>query len=352
MINDQFMEPKRNRRACYHAFMRVSLDDCEDHTEHPRRPHTTEGEKAMTKLLYVMKASSPFICNNPLKEPFQHHGPGVPLDGRCVEGITILVSKETRYEMRILQSRPSHVQRPFHVKNLNIPYIYKMTILLKPGINHICWCTESTAISLRPGGRVGNARLLLPRSGFGIMQTYELQESASRNIETTYIKMDSLTVDPVRPKAYSFEPNNPPKYITVLSPPGEVPALWLWSKLGRGGKGFLELKTIAASFLLPEYMHNQHVRVIRHRKSRNFFYNMASYPGCLDRYLNVPPCRTCLFRGGYLLHRTFETPIESNVDRMTSPPTCGYLPEDTMQQGYVEPTTDESADEEGPDPNY
>jgi hypothetical protein len=45
---------------------------------------TQQKEKVMTKLLYVMKASPPFICKNPLKEVFHHHGPGVPLDGRCV----------------------------------------------------------------------------------------------------------------------------------------------------------------------------------------------------------------------------------------------------------------------------
>jgi hypothetical protein len=302
----------------------------------------------MTKLLYVMKASSPFICNNPLKEPTHHHGPGTPLDGRCVEGFTILVSKETRYEMRILQSRPSHVQRHDHTTRPDLPYIYKMTILLKPGINHICWCTESTAISLRSGGRVGNARLMLPRSGFGVMQTYELQEDNSE-----YKLIKPLTVDPVRPKPYAFTPNSPPKYLTVLAPSGEVPALWLWAKLGRGGRGFLELKTIAASFLIPHYTHSEHVRVIRHRKSRNFFYNMASYEGVLDSYLRVANCWTCLCRGGIgRLHRDIGRPLESNVDRMTRPPTCGYLPEDISQPGYAEPITDESADEEGPDPNY
>jgi hypothetical protein len=97
-------------------------------------------------------------------------------------------------------------------------------------------------------------------------------------VEKTMLQLiiEPLTVDPVRPKAYAFTPNSPPKYITVLSPPGEAPSLWLWSKRGRGGQGFMEIKTIAASFLLPHHIYGEHVQVIRHRKSRNFFYNMAS----------------------------------------------------------------------------
>jgi hypothetical protein len=307
----------------------------------------------MTKLLYVMKASSPFICNNPLKEPFSHHGPGVPLDGRCVEGITIAVSEEIRYEMKILQSRPSHVQRSEHARTEHIPYIYKMTILLKPGINHICWCTESTALSMEPGRRDGNDLLMLPRSGYGSMLTYEIQETEPDRY-LKYKKLEPLTCDPVRPKAYVFTPNTPPKFITLLSLPGKVPPLWLWAKLGRGGRGYFEMKAMAASFQIPEHLYDEHTRVIRHRKSSNFFYRMASYEGCFSKHLlQFCNCMKCLIRTGRLrLHTENRLPPSDPANRISRPPTCGYLPEDISQPGYEEPVTDESADEDGPDPSW
>jgi hypothetical protein len=185
------------------------------------------------------------------------------------------------------------------------------------------------------------------------MQTYELQEIESGNYDSKYQKIESHTVDPVRPLPYSFFPKSPPKYITVLSPTGEVPSLWLWSILCRGGQGFLELNSIVASFSMPGHLHEEHVRVIRQRKSNNFFYKMAAFEGCLDSFLHMPPCRICLNRKGFIyLHRDLNLPLESTVGRISRPPTCGYLPEDTSQSGYVEPVTDESADEEGPDLNY
>jgi hypothetical protein len=134
------------------------------------------------------------------------------------------------------------VQRPFPVKRLDIPYIYKITVLLKPGINHICWCTESTALSLQPGGRLGNARLLPPRSGFGIMQTYELQENESRNYETAYKKIEPLAIDPIRPKAYTLTPNSPPKFITILSSPGKCLPSGYGPSSAEAGKDFWNSK--------------------------------------------------------------------------------------------------------------
>jgi hypothetical protein len=45
-----------------------------------------------------------------------------------------------------------------------IPYIYKMTVSLLPGLNH--WCTESMAISVQPKKHPANDLLLLPKFGF------------------------------------------------------------------------------------------------------------------------------------------------------------------------------------------
>jgi len=125
------------------------LTEYTGHHRHPRRPWYREGWLAPSKLLYTMKASSPFLCNNPLKDPPSHHGPNVPLNGSCVEGISILVNDDTKYEMRVLLNK-----LPKHMLKLTtrdpIPYIYKMTVSLLPGLNHIAWCTESTAISVHP----------------------------------------------------------------------------------------------------------------------------------------------------------------------------------------------------------
>jgi hypothetical protein len=167
---------KLGKTAPYRVFRRKFLSKHSDHRSHPRRPYYPKGALAPTKLLYIMKASSPFLCNNPLKDPSSHHGPNIPLNGCCVEGISILVSENTKYEMKVLQNKIPKIMRVATTRD-PIPYIYKVTVTLKPGLNHIAWCTESTAISVYPKKHPSNDLLLLPKFGFGTMTTYELEET-------------------------------------------------------------------------------------------------------------------------------------------------------------------------------
>ena len=305
---------------------------CTQHQSHPKGNTWTK-----SKLLYIMKASSPFHCINPINKPLKHHTPTLFLDGKCVEGFSILVSEETRYEMRIMQTPHNRefVRAP-------IPYMYKMTIMLQPGLNHICWCTECTAVSVLSRRHPGNSLLLLPKFGFGTMTTYQLEETETpyytdeEGPKSTYRKIDPPLVDPVRPKVYPFQPNTPPKYLTVISPPGKVPALWVWAKIGAGGHGFQETKRAAVNIELPAHLHKEHVRIIRHRRTIHFGEHLATYEGCLDNFEHRP-------------RRTLNSPAIDPVNRpLSRPPNCGHLPEDRARDDYAEPITDESEPEDGP----
>jgi hypothetical protein len=322
---------KLGKTAPYRVFRRKFLSKHSDHRSHPRRPYYPKGTLAPTKLLYIMKASSPFLCNNPLKDPSSHHGPNIPLNGCCVEGISILVSENTKYEMKVLQNKIPKIMRVATTRD-PIPYIYKMTVTLKPGLNHIAWCTESTAISVYPKKHPSNDLLLLPKFGFGTMTTYELEETNTPYYTdeegplSTYKKIDPPLLDPVRPKVYAFQHNAPPKFLTVISPEGKIPALWVWAKVYAGGHGFQAVKRAAAQIDLPDRFHSEHTWLIKHRKTSCDRSRLATYEGELDNF-------------EHRLRRDTHTTPRSYIHRPSAPPPCcGPVPE---------PATDESEPEDG-----
>jgi hypothetical protein len=248
-----------------------------------------------------------------------------------VEGISILVSENTKYEMKVLQNKIPKCMRVATTRD-PIPYIYKMTVTLKPGLNHIAWCTESTAISVYPKKHPSNDLLLLPKFGFGTMTTYELEETNTPYYTdeegplSTYKKIDPPLLDPVRPKVYAFQHNAPPKFLTVISPEGKIPALWVWAKVYAGGHGFQAVKRAAAQIDLPDRFHSEHTWLIKHRKTSCDRSRLATYEGELDNF-------------EHRLRRDTHTTPRSYIHRPSAPPPCcGPVPE---------PATDESEPEDG-----
>jgi hypothetical protein len=278
-----------------------------------------------------MKASSPFLCNSPLKDPSSHHGPNVPLNGSCTEGISILVSEDTEYEMKVLQNKIPERMRIATTRDF-IPYIYKMMVVLRPGLNHIAWCTESTAISVHPKKHPANDLLLLPKYGFGTMTTYELEETDTPYYTddegplSTYKKIEPPLLDPVRPKVYAFQHNAPPQFLTVISPEGKIPALWVWAKIHAGGHGFQAVKRAAAQIDIPDHLYCEYTWLIKHRKTSCDRYRIATYEGELDNF-------------EHRLRRDTNTTPRSYIHRPSvPPPCCGPAPG---------PVTDESEPEDG-----
>lgn len=233
-----------------------------------------------------------------------------------------------------------------------IPYMYKMTVTLLPGLNHIAWCKDSTDITVAQAHNVrpDRSRLMLPKYGFGTMTTYRLEDDAGVSYydndndapSPAYQKMEwDLQLDSqMRPVVYTMYPNKPPQNITVLSSPGKVPALWVWAKIAMGGLGFQEVKKMAWQMAIPAYLHHEHIKLIRHVKSTNFRTKLRTYTGELDK-----------FHGRVVPEGSSQWTSYSHVDRAPiPPPTCGYKSGESLKMDVD--TTDESSVHSSDHPYY